>query len=705
MDPRSGRPFVDELPAPTVTRGTVLVRNLASVVSAGTERDILAFGRRSLIGKAMDRPDLVRQVVDKMRREGIGQALRATSSRLDMPVELGYSCAGVVLELGAGVSGLAPGDIVACGGAGTANHAEVVAVPEQLCARVPVKNGALVPPEEAAFTTLGAIALHGVRLAIPTLGERVVVMGLGVVGQLACQLLRAHGCMVYALDPDARRVSLARELGADAGSEAGGDDAEGVLAFTSGVGPIELAGAMSRKKGRVVVVGNVGLNVPRRSYYERELALTVSSSYGPGRYDAAYEERGVDYPIAYVRWTEQRNMQAFLDTLANGRVHVGPLITHRFPLERAADAFALIGEEPPEPSLGIILTMGGEPMARQQRTITFRPAAEVAAGRVGVGAIGAGAFARSVLFPELRRNTSASLRCVSAASGVSASAAARRYGFEVATTALDDLLSDPEVHAVFVLTRHSQHAELVLRALGAGKHVFVEKPLCVTREQLEEIAASYRKLADGERTPVLTVGFNRRFAPLARALRAELGTGGPVVMTYRVSAGRIAPGHWLEDPAEGGRIVGEACHFIDLASFLTDALPVRVFATGGRSAAGGDPSLLTIDFADGSVLSLTYSAEGGRALPKERLEVFKGDRSWVLDDWRALVRASDRASRRQAGWTQRKGHAEEIAAFLDSARGRASLPIPFESLLATTMTTFCALQSQRHGVPVDVPVV
>jgi predicted dehydrogenase len=709
---------VEEVPEPVLRPGGLLVQTGASVVSAGTERSMLAFAEKSLLGKASERPDLVRQVWTKLREEGPAQTYAAVLGRLDRALPLGYSSAGTVLAIGAGAPPFGVGDTVACAGAGSAAHAEVAFVPGNLCAPVPTRaDGDRIPLEEAAFATLGAVALQGVRLAAPTLGERVVVVGLGVIGQLAVQLLRAHGCAVLGVDRDAARVALARALGAEAGVVSGGAaPVSEILGFTRGRGadavliaaatdsnePVELAGEISRRKGRVVVVGSVRMDVPRRTYYERELSLTVSCSYGPGRYDPAYEARGHDYPVAYVRWTVQRNIEAFLDLLAAGRLEVRSLITHRVPIADAERAYRLLGPDPPEPSLAIVLTYPVPAAAPPSpRALTIRSPAARVADTVGVAVVGAGVFARSVLLPALRENAGVHLRTVVAASGLTASRAARRFGFECATTDLGEALGDPAVQAVLVLTPHRLHAPQTTAALKAGRHVFVEKPLCVTEEELSELVALYRSLAAGPAAPILTVGFNRRFSPLAARLRTETAGIRPLVLAYRVNAGALPAGHWLEGPDEGGRIVGEACHFIDLAMFLVGALPVRVFAAA--PAGSTEPTFLVVRFAEGSVLTLTYVTSSARGLPKERLEVFGGGRAWVLDDWRALRTFGAGRTRRVRRWTPAKGHREELAAFVSAARSGGPEPIPFAELAGTTQATFSALESFRRGVPVDVP--
>lgn len=714
QDARSGRVSVEDVVAPTLWSGGLLVRTAASVVSAGTERSIGAFAAKSLLGKARERPDLVRQVWEKVRREGMASAYVAVRGRLDEPLQLGYSLSGTVIAVGPGADRLAVGERVACAGTGYAVHAEIASVPRNLCVPIPRRpDGSEVPFEQAAFATLGAVALQGVRLASPTLGERVVVVGLGVIGQLAVQLFRAHGCAVLGIDRDEARVAIARELGADgvvlredsvlskvaSFTRGGGADAVLIAAGTESNEPIELAGEVSRRKGRVVVVGAVRMDVPRRTYYERELSVTVSCSYGPGRYDPAYEEAGIDYPIAYVRWTEQRNLEAFLDLLAEGRIDVSRLISHRFPVTEAGAAYARL-QDPSEPSLGIVLTYPVSE-APQRARVVRAAGAGVADGRVGVGAIGAGAFARSVLFPALARERAVHLRAVAAATGVKALQCARRFGFERVATDPAEVLDDPDVRAVFVLTPHSLHAPLVTAALKAGRHVFVEKPLCVSETELLELASLYRAL--GADAPLLTVGFNRRFSPLARRVREGAAGAGPLLLAYRVNAGALHPGHWLQFPGEGGRIIGEACHFIDLAVFLTGALPVRVFATGPAHEA--EPTTLVVDFADGSVLSLMYVQTGSRRLPKERLEMFGGGRTWVIDDWRQLTTFGGRRTQRLWRLSQAKGYREEIDAFVTAVRTGGPEPIAFEELAATTQATFSALESFRRKTPVDVPAV
>lgn len=804
---RTGEARVVEVPAPALRRGSLLVRVCASVVSAGTERAAVEFARKSLLGKARSRPDLVRQVMEKVRREGVAGALETVRARLDRPLELGYSCAGTVVAVAEGVEGFRVGDGVACGGAGYAVHAEVVCVPKNLAVVVPAGVGF----EDAAFATVGAIALHGLRLAEVELGDTVAVIGLGLIGLLVVQLARAAGCRVMGVDPDPRRVELARALGAEvavvvwggrgsaggaqgresagrlggsagmavsAAGAAGGQGAQGAgvaegsgapggglgvghglarggegagtgpavgahasdpravcAAWTGGRGvdaalvaaatassePLVLAGELCRDRGRVVVVGAVGMEVPRRIYYEKELVLRVSRSYGPGRYDPEYEEKGHGYPIGYVPWTETRNMEAFLSLVGEGKVRVAPLVTHRFPIDEADGAYRLITGETGEPFLGVVITYpqrvggavaagageaGGAPAGEPAlaRRVDLGPRAGGEAGRregrggrpVRVGVLGAGNFATATLLPAMARAGGVEFVGVCTASGASGRYAAERFGFRYCTTDEGELLGDEGVDAVVIATRHALHGRQVVAALRAGKHVFCEKPLCLDEGELAEIV---RVRAAGR---VLMVGYNRRFAPMAVALKEFVaGLGEPLMMQYRVNAGYIPGVHWVQDPEQGGgRIVGECCHFMDLLAHLAGAPPVHVDAralpNGGRYR--DDNVVITLEFADGSLGTVTYVANGDRAYSKERLEVFGGGAVAVLDDFRTLVlvRSGRRATER-SWWRQDKGHRNEWRAFAAAVRAGGPPPIALEELVATSLASFRAVESLGSG--------
>ena len=681
---RTGELQLAEVPAPGLEPGSLLVLTAASLVSAGTDRSQLALGKKTLLGKARERPDLVRKVLDRLQRDGLLATGKAVLGKLDQPVPLGYSCTGRVVALGEGVQGFAIGDRVACAGARVANHAELNLVPQSLCARVP--EG--LPDEEAAFVALGAVALHGLRQAAPTLGETFAVIGLGLVGQLAVQLLRASGVQVLGVDLDARKVQLALELGAEAAVTRDGAVLDEALRLTRGRGvdgvlicasapsndPVQLAGELCRDRGRVVAVGAVGMEVPRRPWYDKELTLLQSRSYGPGRYDADYEERGLDYPAGYVRWTEGRNLEAFLALCAAGRVRCEKLISHRVPIERAAEAYELLKDSS---ALGIVLTYPQK--AEPARSVSVAPAASGSALRVGL--IGAGQFAAGTLAPALAKS-GARLVSIASARGYTAKHLAEKYRFEEATTDADAVVRASD--AVFIATRHAQHAALATLALKAGKHVFVEKPPALSEDEL-------RALLDAAQGRVLVTGYNRRFAPLALELRKALH--GPLVMDVRVNAGPLPPEHWLRDPREGGRILGEACHFVDLCAFLCGALPVSVFAR----AAGDEDVLLSLKFGDGSIASIAYLASGDPAAGKERIEVAGGGVLAVLEDFRRLeIRRAGKKSVKSSA--QDKGHAQCVAAFLEAARsGKAPA---LDALAAVSRATFAALESLRSGEPI-----
>jgi len=707
---RTGEMKVEEVPGPAVRPGGVVVRTVRSLVSAGTEKMIVDLARKSLLAKARARPDLVRKVIDTARKQGIANTLRKVQTKLDTPIPLGYSSAGVVVEVGESVHEYRVGDRVACAGAGYANHADYNYVPRNLLARIPDGVGM----EAGAFATVAAIALQGVRQTQPSLGERVAVLGLGLIGQLTVQMLRANGCRVLGFDPNPARARLAEELGAHAGvaedleaaalrfSDGEGMDAVVVAASSPSSGPLEQAGEISRLRGRVVVVGLVGMEVPRSLYYRKELDLRMSMSYGPGRYDPDFEERGFDYPIAHVRWSEQRNLQAVLDLVADGRLRVEPLVTHRFGIERALDAYELISSGR-EPYLGVLLEYGAddekpEPVAPSLRLRTEPRAKD----RLGIGLVGAGGFGQSVLLPALKAAGGNEPIAIASAGGSTARRIGEQYGFRVATSSADEVIGDPDVDVVFVLTRHDLHAPLVVRALEAGKHVFTEKPLALSREELDAIAAA-RAGARGD----VMVGFNRRFAPLVAKLQEHFrGRSHPLVMSYRINAGLIPREHWVHDPVEGGgRILGEACHFVDLLHALAGAPPVRVFAeciAGGARFRGDDNVVATLRFADGSVGTVTYTAAGDDRVAKERLEVFGEGGVAILDDFRSLELARGGRTRSERAANQDKGFTEEMRRFLAAVRAGGPMPIRFEESLASSRATLAIVESLRSGAPVDL---
>jgi predicted dehydrogenase/threonine dehydrogenase-like Zn-dependent dehydrogenase len=712
---KTGEGVVADVPAPVAQPGRVLVRAASSLVSAGTERAFVELGRKSLLGKAKERPDLVGKVFEKVRSEGLLSTLQSVREKLDESHALGYSAAGVVVEAGEGVTEFRAGDRVACAGTGYAAHAELLSVPKNLCVRLP--DG--VDFETAAFATLGAIALQGVRLAEPTLGESVVVIGLGLIGQLAAQLLRANGCRVFGVDLDASKVELAKSLGMDDGCVAGDGVKQAVLKWSRGRGadavlltaatqsdePIELAGEISRLRGRVVAVGLVGMNVPRASYFQRELTLRVSMSYGPGRYDPEYEERGHDYPLPYVRWTEGRNLEAFLDLAAAGSLKTAPLVTHRFPVEEGASAYRLISGDTGEPYLAVLINYDtGREVERHvpNRSSTFKSEISNAVSAARVGMVGAGDWARRMLLPSFKAE-GVEFVSIATASGVTARDVGGRYGFARFVSGADEVLCDGNVNLLVIATRHGTHAELARRGLERGLDVFVEKPLALGDGELDallEVASRSRGR--------LTAGFNRRFSPHARQAKELFkDRRGPLSILYRVNAGRVPRAHWTQDASEGGgRIRGEVCHFVDFMQYVTGSPVTRVHAesvtSDDREGTDDDSVFVNLKFADGSNGAVAYLAEGDRALPKERVEIFGAGRAFVIEDYRSAASYVGGRETRTRLRAQDKGVREEVRAVCAALRQGGPAPIPLQDLANTTRTTFRILDSLRTGEPVRV---
>jgi predicted dehydrogenase/threonine dehydrogenase-like Zn-dependent dehydrogenase len=703
---QSGRVTSEQVPAPSVAAGHVLIATRRSLVSAGTERMLVEFGRKNWLDKARSQPERVRQVLDKAKTDGVLPTLEAVRAKLEQPLALGYSSAGVVVAVGAGVSDIAVGDRVASNG----KHAELALVPRNLCARIP--SG--VSDDAAAFTVLGAIALQGIRLAAPTLGECVVVTGLGLLGLLTVQMLRAHGCRVLGCDLDAERLTLAARLGAEvvdasqqdvlaaAGvfSRGRGVDAVLVTASTDSDEPMAQAARMCRKRGRIVLVGQVGLALERSDFFEKELTFQVSCSYGPGRYDPEYEQSGHDYPLGFVRWTEQRNFEAVLDLMASGALDPSPLVSHRFEIERAPGAYDVLASS--ERSLGILLEYPERAEAHGTSAVPGAPryARRIALGappptseRARVAFVGTGNYAGRTLIPAFKA-AGASLHTAVSQTGVSALHYGRKFGFGHASTDVDALLSDATVDAVVIATRHASHAELTLRALRAGKHVFVEKPLALTLAEVAEIEAELSRRPEQR----LSVGFNRRFAPHVVTMQSLVAAlSEPKAMLMTVNAGALPAGHWLLDPeVGGGRIVGEACHFIDLLRHLAGAPVVEQSVRrlgGAHDRASAQDVVLTLSFADGSLGTITYLSNGNKGFPKERLELFCGGRVLQLDNFRRLRGWGFSGFSRQLTLEQDKGQAGCARAFVDSLRSGGPAPIPLEELLEVSRASILAQEA------------
>ncbi len=695
---KTGETELVDAPSPALGDQDALIHTRLTLVSLGTEKMLIDFGRAGWISKAMQQPDKVRQAVQKVKTDGLTATLRAVDAKLDQSIPLGYSNVGRVSKVGAGVDGFHPGDLVVSNGP----HADVVRVSKNLIARVP--DG--VSEEEAAFTVLGAIGLQGVRLLGPALGEVVAVTGLGLIGLIVVQLLKAHGCKVIGIDIDTEKCRLAESFGATsvdlsqgrdplevARKVSGGRGIDGVLitATTKSSEPVSQAARMCRKRGRIVLVGVTGLELSRAEFYEKELSFQVSCSYGPGRYDPEYEVKGHDYPYGFVRWTEQRNFGAILDLMANGGLDVKPLISHRFPFSDALRAYGVVESGK---ALGIILNYDQQStFGNESEVILKNPTGSTPCSGT-VALIGAGGFSRQVLMPALRA-TGCRLKTVVSSKGLSGTQLAHKFAFERSTTSSQAVIEDTEIDTVVVTTRHDSHAELVTAALRAGKKVYVEKPLCLNVRELQEIESTFRELVDGGENPFLMVGFNRRFAPQVEAMKQCLeSVSEPVSITMTINAGMIPRDHWTQDPSVGGgRIIGEACHFIDLSRFLAGSPISEVRALSCESAefrGVGDTVSIGLKFENGSIATIQYFANGHRSVPKERVEVFAGGKVLQLDNFRRLKGYGWKGFKGLNLWSQDKGHTNEMKSFMDAVRqGRAS-PIPFDQIVEVTRASFQA---------------
>ena len=671
---KNGTSALVEVPCAQAGAGQVLIRSRATLISSGTERMLIEFGKAGWIDKARQQPDKVRQVLDKIRVDGLASTFESVRAKLDQPLAPGYSNAGVVIEAGAG-AGFSPGDRVVSNGP----HAEVVLVPRNLCARIP--DG--VSDETAAFAVVGAIALQGVRLARPELGETFAVMGLGLIGLLTVQLLRAQGCRVIGIDPNPGRMEFGRLFGAESAAAESTVDGVLVTAATKSAEPIHQAAQLCRKRGRIVLAGVTGLELSRDDFYKKELSFQVSCSYGPGRYDPEYEDKGHDYPLGFVRWTAQRNMAAVLGLMGEGKLDVSRLITHRFAFEQAGQAYDLLLSGAPH--MGIVLGYPARPEAELRvRTVRVDHHPAPAAPADGIGVIGAGGYATKVLLPALARS-GAKLASIASGRGLSAAHAARKFGFEEATTDAEALIARPDIGAVVIATRHDSHAKLASLALAAGKHVFVEKPLAIDYAQLVQV----EKAASGA-PGLLMVGFNRRFSPHARKAAELLAAlEAPKAIVITVNAGAVPPDHWtLDARAGGGRIAGEACHFIDLARFLAGAPAKSVHTTRLDS----ESASIALEYMDGSTAVIHYLANGHRGFPKERIEVFCAGRILQIDNFRVLRGYGWPGFRKMKLWRQDKGNARCVAAFVEAIRDRRPSPIPRDELFEVARITLEAAQ-------------
>lgn len=721
---RSGETQVVEVPTPKAQPGMALVKTAASLVSAGTERMLVDFAEKSLLGKARSRPDLARQVLDKARREGLLTTVEAAFNRLDQPLALGYSSSGTIIDVGSKMGGFKSGQRVACSGGGFAVHAEFALIPRNLLTLLPDE----VDFESAAFSTLGAIAMHAFRLSEASVGDQVTVIGLGLLGMLSTAIASAAGCRVLGIDLDPARVDLVKNMGAEV-AVSRQDAADAVLAYSRGRGsdvilicadtdspdPVELAGEIARDKARVVAAGAVGLEIPRKSYYEKELSFVNSRSYGPGRYDPSYEVEGKDYPLGYVRWTEGRNLEAFVDLLGSKLVDIRPLISHRFPIDKAPEAYDLITGKQGKSFLGVLLTYDHQPSTSAQDlsgeaasaddVLSKQPRAISDIKQIKLGVLGAGNFASAVMLPAIGKISSIEKVGIASAGGVSAQSAAGKYKFHYATADADKVISDININTLALLTRHNQHAQQVVAGLEAGKHVFCEKPLALTKIELDSIFDVLENLLDP--APVLTVGFNRRYAPFSQEIKSELQhRTEPLIAHYRVNAGYLPATHWLHDPKQGGgRIIGEACHFIDYLTFLVGEAPISVAAFGlpDNGKYCEDNLHLVLSFPDGSLGTIDYLANGDKSFPKERLEVFSGGHIIVLDDFRTLelVNGGKKQSF-HSRFRQDKGHRSEWEYFQEAIIKHKSPPIPYAQLYGVSLASISAIEALHTGNTIPI---
>jgi predicted dehydrogenase/threonine dehydrogenase-like Zn-dependent dehydrogenase len=687
----TGGTQVIDAPIPALREGHVLIRTRRTLISAGTERMLMDFGRASIFEKVRQQPEKVKMVFDKVRTDGLVATIEAVRSKLDQPLALGYCNVGTVMNVGAGVTQFKPGDRVVSNG----SHAGVVSVPKNLCACIPDD----VEDESAVFTVLGAIGLQGLRLAQPTIGETVVVTGLGLIGLITVQMLRAQGCRVMGVDYDRRRLEMARQFGAFVVHPTTGDDVVAravefsrgrgvdaviITASTQSSEPISQAAKMCRKRGRIVLVGVTGLELSRQDFYEKEITFQVSCSYGPGRYDASYEQKGQDYPLGFVRWTEQRNFEAVLDLMASKALNVTPLITHRFPVDRANEAYSGLANG--EPTLGIILLYPQAESGADSRTVTLDGTRAFGATTVPVvGCIGAGNYGGRILIPTLAK-AGAHLHTLVTSTGLNSVHYGKKFGFAKSSSSTAELFAQKEINTLVIATRHDSHAALASEALRSGRHVYVEKPLALNREQLSEVETAYTEFTLRGAAPIFLVGFNRRFSPHVQRMREILQrTPGPKSLTLLMNAGAIPTDHWNHDPqVGGGRILGEACHFIDLARFLVGARIAGASGDAMRANHGGtqspDTVHISLRFEDGSIASIQYYANGHRSFPKERIEVFASGRILQLENFRLLRGFGFPEFRRFRTWRQDKGHGACVTAFLSAVRSGGPSPIPADEI-------------------------
>ncbi len=727
---KSGELSLKDVPVPVLKPGGIIVRNRYSLVSVGTEKSMTELAQKGVIGKAKDRPDLVRQVIDKAKRDGIVNTFNTVREKLDIVKPLGYSSAGVVVEVGNDVDEFLPNDRVACAGAGYASHAEMIYVPKNLCAKIPEN----VSFADAACTTVGAVAMQGVREADLSLGERVMVIGLGIVGQITGQLLSAAGCTTLGYDPDITRVKSAEKAGLEYGfseindlekatdtiSKGYGIDAVIITASTKSSEPVNLAARIARHKGRIVVVGNIGMELHRDIFYKKELDLRLSRSYGPGRYDPVYEEKGIDYPFGYVRWTENRNMETVLDLISKGKLVLDKILTHCFPIDEAENVYKLLNnkissadslirrykipltseDKDNDKLLGILIEYKESVpdtvrlKANNKKELNSNPEL------INVGLIGAGNFAKNTLIPILNSIPTVQLKGLASSTGINAVTNREKYHFQYCTTDYNEILNDNEIDSIIIATRHNLHVKLVIEGLRKGKDIFVEKPLALNKNELTDISDTWNV-----GTQRLMVGFNRRFSShVSNIMKHFKDRREPFVINYRINAGFIPMDSWVHDAEEGGgRIIGEVCHFVDLLQFITGSPPVKIYADLMlNSKYSNDNVTVNLKFKDGSIGTITYLSCGEKVFPKERLEIFNGGSTAVIDDFRSSTMIKSGKTRIVKTRLQDKGHLLELKTFFSRVKEGKDSPIPFRESFTATLATFRIVESIKKGIPIII---
>ena len=699
---KTGKITIEDVPEPTPREGCIVVKNSFSLISSGTERSKVEMGEKNIIQKALAKPELIKEVIKKIRQEGFMSTYNKVQHRLDSFTPLGYSCAGTVVAVADKVKGFSVGQRVTCAGAEYAHHAETVCVPVNLAAKIPDNVGL----DEAAFSTLGAIALQGIRQARINLADNVCVIGLGLLGQITIQLLNASGANAFGIDPDKDKVILSEKSGAKKSITRDSDieqfahdftgefgfDAVIITAATKDNDPLVVAGKITRDRGRVVIVGDVKIDIPRKFYYGKELEIIMSRSYGPGRYDTLYEEKGIDYPIGYVRWTQKRNIETVLDLLSKEKLDFLSLISHRIPIQKGLEAYDIVSGKTDEPHMGVVIEYP-EKSEIKEKVFTKTPqASTIKTSDINVGFIGAGNFAKGTLLPHLRKMDVA-LRGVSTSNPLNAKSVAKRFGFDYCASSAEQIIDDKDINTIFIATRHNSHAKYVVEGLKKGKQIFVEKPLAINKEELEEIIKTYESL---DKKPQLFVGFNRRFSPLSAAIKKEFEDAAtPLMINYRVNAGFISADSWVQDDdIGGGRIVGEMCHFIDLVNYLTGSRPSKVGIELLDKGKSEDNICLNIKFRNGSVANIVYTASGDSALEKEYLEVFGANKTFVNHNF--LYGTLYKGNRAKKVRISSKGYTQELAAFLDSIK-TAKAAMDFDDIVLTTSLTFKVKEKAREG--------